>query len=85
MPDDAENTLIMTLDTGPVTIRLRPDLAPGHVEQDLAHFVENQAKESVDRLRLGHFQGSDQTDPNFAHNALQIVAAAQARKVLLKN
>src|ERR1700742_1802161 len=28
---DAENTLIMTLGTGPVTIRLRPDLAPGHV------------------------------------------------------
>ena len=28
---DAENTLLMTLDTGPVTIRLRPDLAPGHV------------------------------------------------------
>ena len=26
-----EPTLIMTLDTGPVTIRLRPDLAPGHV------------------------------------------------------
>ena len=31
MSDDAENILIMTLDTGPVTIRLRPDLAPGHV------------------------------------------------------
>src|SRR6202142_771221 len=31
MSDDAENTLTMTLDTGPVTIRLRPDLAPGHV------------------------------------------------------
>ena len=31
MADDAENTLILTLDTGPVTIRLRPDLAPGHV------------------------------------------------------
>ena len=31
MSDDAENTLIMTLDTGPVTIKLRPDLAPGHV------------------------------------------------------
>ena len=30
MPD-AENTLIMTLDSGPVTIELRPDLAPGHV------------------------------------------------------
>ena len=30
---DAENTLILTLDTGPVTIRLRPDLAPGHVER----------------------------------------------------
>src|SRR4026207_22554 len=30
---DAENTLIMTLDTGPVTIQLRPDLAPGHVER----------------------------------------------------
>ena len=28
---DSENTLIMTLATGPVTIRLRPDLAPGHV------------------------------------------------------
>jgi peptidylprolyl isomerase len=28
---DAENTLIMTLDAGPVTIRLRPDLAPLHV------------------------------------------------------
>jgi peptidylprolyl isomerase len=30
---DLENTLIMTLDTGPVTIQLRPDLAPGHVER----------------------------------------------------
>ena len=29
MADD--NTLILTLDTGKVTIRLRPDLAPGHV------------------------------------------------------
>ena len=28
---EAQDTLIMTLDTGPVTIRLRPDLAPGHV------------------------------------------------------
>ena len=26
---DAENTLILTLDTGTVTIKLRPDLAPG--------------------------------------------------------
>ncbi|WP_307348641.1 peptidylprolyl isomerase [Caulobacter ginsengisoli] len=33
MMADAENTLIMTLDTGPVTIQLRPDLAPGHVER----------------------------------------------------
>jgi peptidylprolyl isomerase len=31
MSDDPENTLILDLDTGPVTIRLRPDLAPGHV------------------------------------------------------
>ena len=31
MSDDPENTLILTLDTGPVTIRLRPDLAPNHV------------------------------------------------------
>ena len=31
MADDPENTLILTLDTGEVTIRLRPDLAPGHV------------------------------------------------------
>src|SRR5947207_329604 len=30
MPD-SENTLIMTLEGGPVTIKLRPDLAPGHV------------------------------------------------------
>src|ERR1700754_464584 len=28
---DPENTLILELSTGPVTIRLRPDLAPGHV------------------------------------------------------
>ena len=27
----AQDTLIMTLDTGPVTIKLRSDLAPGHV------------------------------------------------------
>ncbi len=31
MADDAENTLIMTLESGPVVIRLRPDLAPDHV------------------------------------------------------
>jgi peptidylprolyl isomerase len=31
MADDPENTLVLTLDTGTVTIRLRPDLAPGHV------------------------------------------------------
>lgn len=30
---DPENTLILSLDTGDVTIRLRPDLAPGHVER----------------------------------------------------
>jgi peptidylprolyl isomerase len=28
---ETKDTLIMTLDTGPVTIRLRPDLAPEHV------------------------------------------------------
>jgi peptidylprolyl isomerase len=28
---DAENTLLMQLSTGPVTIKLRPDLAPKHV------------------------------------------------------
>jgi peptidylprolyl isomerase len=33
MADDPENTLILTLDTGAVTIRLRPDLAPGHVRR----------------------------------------------------
>jgi peptidylprolyl isomerase len=33
MADDPENTLIFTLDSGPVTVRLRPDLAPGHVER----------------------------------------------------
>ena len=38
MAADPENTLIMTLDTGPVVIDLRPDLAPAHVAQikDLA-------------------------------------------------
>ena len=30
---DAENTLKLELSTGPVTIKLRPDLAPGHVER----------------------------------------------------
>ena len=28
---DTQDTLIMTLESGPVTITLRPDLAPGHV------------------------------------------------------
>jgi len=28
---DPENTLVLTLETGPVTIKLRPDLAPQHV------------------------------------------------------
>ncbi len=31
MAADLENTLIMTLESGPVTIALRPDVAPGHV------------------------------------------------------
>jgi len=31
MADDPENTLVFTLDGGDVVIRLRPDLAPGHV------------------------------------------------------
>ena len=29
----SDETLIMTLETGPVTIKLRPDLAPKHVER----------------------------------------------------
>ena len=33
MAADPENTLIMELENGPVTIELRPDLAPGHVER----------------------------------------------------
>lgn len=31
MTDDLENTLQLDLETGPVTIKLRPDLAPKHV------------------------------------------------------
>jgi peptidylprolyl isomerase len=31
MSDDLENTLLLTLESGPVTIKLRPDLAPDHV------------------------------------------------------
>jgi len=31
MAQDPENFLIMTLEAGPVVIKLRPDLAPGHV------------------------------------------------------
>jgi peptidylprolyl isomerase len=33
MAADPENTLILELEAGPVTIELRPDLAPGHVER----------------------------------------------------
>jgi peptidylprolyl isomerase len=33
MAQDPENFLILTLDGGPVVIRLRPDVAPGHVER----------------------------------------------------
>jgi len=31
MAENPEDTLVLTLDSGEVTIRLRPDLAPGHV------------------------------------------------------
>jgi peptidylprolyl isomerase len=31
MTETANPTLVMTLESGPVVIRLRPDLAPGHV------------------------------------------------------
>ena len=31
MASDPENTIVMTLESGPVTIELRPDLAPKHV------------------------------------------------------
>ncbi|MFZ5670062.1 MAG: peptidylprolyl isomerase [Pseudomonadota bacterium] len=31
--NDPENTLLLTTETGTVTIALRPDLAPGHVER----------------------------------------------------
>ncbi len=33
MASDPENTLILETTKGPVTIALRPDLAPGHVKQ----------------------------------------------------
>jgi peptidylprolyl isomerase len=33
MAQDPENFLIMTLEGGPVVIKLRPDLAPGHVSR----------------------------------------------------
>jgi peptidylprolyl isomerase len=33
MAADPENTLVMALESGPVTIALRPDLAPGHVQR----------------------------------------------------
>jgi len=33
MSADPENTLVMTLESGDVVITLRPDLAPGHVDQ----------------------------------------------------
>ena len=33
MADDPENTLVFQLEGGDVVIRLRPDLAPGHVER----------------------------------------------------
>ncbi len=33
MADETADTLVMTLDGGDVVIRLRPDLAPGHVER----------------------------------------------------
>src|ERR1700679_3417450 len=33
MARDPENTIVMTLKSGPVTIALRPDLAPVHVDR----------------------------------------------------
>jgi len=33
MSADLENTLLLTLESGPVKIKMRPDLAPGHVDR----------------------------------------------------
>ncbi len=63
MAADPENTIIMTLESGPVTIALRPDLAPGHVARikELARegFYDGVVFHSGDS-RL-HGQGGDPT------------------------
>ncbi len=60
---DAENTLIFTLDGGDVTIKLRPDLAPGHVERIKELTREGFYDDVVFHRVIGGFmaQGGDPT------------------------
>ena len=76
---DAENTLILELESGPVTITLRPDLAPKHVERikalaisrlsptqlaDLAYFEKPESVASEASVR----DGTSKDDPWTAVN-----------------
>ena len=51
-PADAENTLILETTQGPVTIELRPDLAPGHVAQISNGSFPTGSKRMVYRLSI---------------------------------
>ena len=90
MSEDPENTLILTLETGPVTIRLRPDLAPGHVDRikELARegFYDNVVFHRVIpgfMIQGGgyvDYLGKKRTDPAIPNEADRALAAGLKNK-----
>ena len=73
----SDETLIMTLSTGPVTIRLRPDLAPGHVARIKELATEGFYDGVVFHRVIGGFmaQGGDPTGTGSGGSPLPNVPA----------
>ena len=82
MSADLENTLLLTLESGPVTIKMRPDLAPGHVER-IKELVREGFYDGVvfHRVIPGFMaQGGDPTGTGRGGSAKPDIKAEIARK-----
>jgi len=82
MADEPENTLVMTLEGGEVVIRLRPDLAPGHVER-IKHLAREGFYDGVvfHRVIAGFMaQGGDPTGTGMGGSKLPDLKAEFSRE-----